>query len=112
MTKAWILAVAASAVLLIGAVTVALVSGSGGNGGTRHATPVPVSTPSPAAPAQAAPLSADPATAATAIQVQEVLAGIITRLQTPGPDGQVKAVTPAEINAQVQTELAKIGVHR
>jgi len=106
MTKAWILAAAVSA-LLVGVVAVALVSGGGGNGGSRHATPVPVSTPSPAAPAPA-----DPATAATAIQVQQVLAGVITRLQTPGPDGQVKAVTPAEIDAQVQTELAKIGVHR
>jgi len=111
MTKAWILAVAASA-LLIGAVAVALVSGGGGTGGSRHATPAPVTAPSPATPAPAAPLSADPATAATAIQVQQVLAGVITRLQTPGTDGQVKAVTPAEIDAQVQAELAKIGVHR
>lgn len=111
MTKAWILAVAAS-VLLIGVVAVVLVSGSGGDGGSRHATAVPVTAPSPTAPAQATSPSADPATAATAIQVQQALTGIITRLQTPGPDGQVKAVTPAEIDAQVQTELAKIGVHR
>jgi hypothetical protein len=101
-TKAWIFAVAVSMVL-VGAVAVALVSTGGGSS-------------RPAAPAQAAQVTVPvapptPAAAATAIQVQEVLSGVISRLQAPTPDGQTKAVTPAEIETQVRTELAKLGLH-
>ncbi len=104
MTKAWIIAVGVTVVLVAGA-AVALV-GSGSTH-TQKATPAQVSAPSPTVS-----VPTDPATAATAIQVQQVLTGIITRLQTPAADGQTKAVTPAEIDAQVQAELTKIGLHR
>ncbi|MEN3314721.1 MAG: hypothetical protein V7605_955 [Acidimicrobiaceae bacterium] len=105
-TKAWIFAVAVSMVL-VGAVAVTLVSSGGGSGGVHH------TTPAQATPAQVTvpPAPPTPAAAATAIQVQEVLTGVISRLQTPTPDGQTKAVTPAEIETQVRTELAKLGLH-
>jgi hypothetical protein len=108
-TKAWILAVAAS-MLVVGALAVALVSS--GSGGSRHSAPAQA-TPAQVTPAQVtAPVApATPAGAATAIQVQQVLAGVIARLQTPTPDGQTKAVTPAEIDNEVRTELAKLGLH-
>jgi len=102
-TKAWILAVAVS-MLLVGAVAVALVS-NGGSGGSRPATPAQ------AAQVTVPPAPSTPAGAATAIQVQQVLTGVISRLQAPTPDGQTKAVTPAEIETQVRTELAKLGLH-
>ncbi len=107
MTKAWIVAVTVSA-LVVGAVAVALVTSGGGS--SRRATPAQVSAPSPTAPAAVAPT--DPAGAATALQVQQVLAGVISRLQAPAADGSTKAVTPAEIDAQVHAELAKIGLNR
>ncbi len=104
---AWVFALGVTVVLVVGAAVVLVGSGSGD---THRVTPAHVSAPGPAAAASATPT--DPAQAATALQVQEVLTGIITRLQTPAADGQTKAVTPAEIDAQVQAELAKIGLHR
>ena len=77
----------------------------GGGGGGSDPVPAQVSSPRPSIPAPA-----EPATTATGAQVQQALLEVMTRLRTPGPDGQMKAVTPAEIEAQLRTELAKTGL--
>ncbi len=97
MTKAWILAVGFLAALLIGVATVALV----GHGGSEITHVPTAQVPSPHI------------ATASAAQVQQVMSGLITRLQqAPSVDanGQPKVVTPAEIETQVRAELAKIGL--
>ncbi len=98
---AWVFAVGASMVLVVGA-TVVL----GGQGGSdsRHVTSTQTSTPA------TGDSVASPATTATAVQVQEVLARIMTQAAT-AMNGRTTAQTPAEIEVQLRTELAKLGLH-
>jgi hypothetical protein len=110
--KAWLLAVFVAAFIVAGSV-VAL----GGHGGGQ---PRPV-TSQPASITQQAVQNTDteansrgPALvaggpAASVEQVQQALANVLASAMTP-VDGQLKPVTPAEIQARVRDELAKIGV--
>lgn len=112
-TKAWIFAVGFSAMLIAGA-TVAL--GADGPGQPQPATSAPATTlpTSPDAAASAGPAtSPQPTAAASGAQVQQVLVGLLAEMRLPAdPAGGPPApVAPAEIEARLRAELAKVGLH-
>lgn len=98
-TKAWIFAVGFSAMLIAGA-TVAL--GADGRGQGQPATSAPATTP-----------ATSPDAAASGAQVQQVLVGLLAEMRLPAdPAGGPPApVAPAEIEARLRAELAKVGLH-
>jgi len=112
---AWRFAFGVTTVLAVGA-AVLLAGHSGGE--PRHATSTRGTAPAATSRETAGNGTgvtppASPATAATAAQVQQVLARIMTRIPqaTAATNGVVRAQTPAEVEAELRVELAKIGLH-
>ena len=115
-TKGWVLAAGMAATIAAGAMVAVT-----GHDGAEPQSPPSVQANAPFAATQQAPAtvgagSSSPDAAVTGNgptaspeQVQQVLLGVLAGVMTP-VDGQLKSVTPAEIDGRVRAELAKIGL--
>lgn len=116
-TRAWIVALGVSAVIVAGAMVGLASHGDGGPRPSTQASALEAGTQRAAETTQASAspgTAASPTAAASATQVQQVLLGVLAQLQTAlvPADGQLKpAATPAEIEVLLRAELAKVGLH-
>ncbi|MEA2589973.1 MAG: hypothetical protein QOH66_2900 [Actinomycetota bacterium] len=113
-TKAWILAVGVAAVIAAGSlVALAGHDGGGSRASTSHQASTATNAQQAVGTTDTAPISPAPSPgigpSASAEQIQQAIVSVLAGALTP-VDGQLKAVSPAEIDARVRAELAKVGL--